>query len=270
MKKLLITDLDDTLYDWLGFFIPAFYAMLDEIIEITGINREILLKEFKIVHQQYGSVEYPFSALELPSILKKYNGKTTVEIKEILGEAFHQFNSVRKHNLCLYDGVSETLKLLYEKGITIIGYTESAQENGFYRLKKLGISQYFKHVYATESQYKNEFVSDDKIMTVRTKKPDKDVLLGICNRENCHPNEVIYIGDSLTKDIYMAGTAGITSVWINHPKEKNNYYDLLVDITSWTEDDFVREFNLKQEFSKSNMKPDYTIHNFKELLDIFI
>lgn len=35
MKKIIITDLDDTLYDWLGFFIPSFYEMVDEIVNIT-------------------------------------------------------------------------------------------------------------------------------------------------------------------------------------------------------------------------------------------
>ena len=43
MKRLLITDLDDTLYDWLGFFIPSFYAMVDEVVKITGISKEILI-----------------------------------------------------------------------------------------------------------------------------------------------------------------------------------------------------------------------------------
>lgn len=269
MKRLLITDLDDTLYDWLGFFIPSFYGMVDEIANITKINKDTLLKEFKLIHQYHGSVEYPFATLELPSILKKYSGKSKEEIKEILSEAFHKFNSIRKYNLKLYDGVEETLKQLFENGITIIGYTESAQENGFYRLKKLGISQYFKHIYASDSQYQNNFMTNDKIIKVKTKKPDKDILLGICEQENCKPNEAIYIGDSMTKDIYMAGLAGVTSVWVNYPKEKNNYYDLLVDITSWTEKDFNREKLLKQEFAKSKMKPDYTIHAFKELLEIF-
>ena len=41
MKKLLITDLDDTLYDWLGYFIPSFYGMVDEIASITKINKDV-------------------------------------------------------------------------------------------------------------------------------------------------------------------------------------------------------------------------------------
>lgn len=53
-------------------------------------------------------------------------------------------------------------KQLFENGITIIGYTESAQENGFYRLKKLGITQYFKNIYTSESKYISDIPLDKK------------------------------------------------------------------------------------------------------------
>ena len=75
LKKVLITDLDDTLYDWLGFFIPSFYAMVDELVSITGIDKEILLSEYKEKHQYYGTVEHPFVTLELPSITEWTSSK---------------------------------------------------------------------------------------------------------------------------------------------------------------------------------------------------
>lgn len=268
MKRLLITDLDDTLYDWLGFFIPSFYAMIDEVVKITGIPKEILIEEYKTKHQYYGSVEYPFVTLELPSVLKKYKDLTTCEIKEVLSEAFHRFNSVRKEKLKLYEGVENTLKELFENNIVIIGYTESSQENGFYRLKKLGIEKYFKTVYVSSSNYENNYPVSEKIKVVSTKKPNKEVLLNICNCEQCSTDETIYIGDSLTKDIYMANMADITSVLIKHPKEKNDYYSRLVDITSWTQDDFQRESKIKEECETRGIYPDYTIHKFDELINI--
>ena len=56
MIKLLISDLDDTLYDWTGFFVPAFYAMADEIARMTGIDEKKLLNEYMAAHQRLGSV----------------------------------------------------------------------------------------------------------------------------------------------------------------------------------------------------------------------
>ena len=270
MKKIIITDLDDTLYDWIGYFIPSFYGMVDEIANITKINKDVLLKEFKLVHQSNGSVEYPFAALKLPSILNKYKGKSEKDIKEILGEAFHTFNSIRKHNLKLYDGVEDTLKQLFENGITIIGYTESAPENGFYRLKKLGIAQYFKHIYTSESKYESNVPFDKKIITVKAKKPNSSVLTSICKNENCETGDVVYVGDSLTKDVYMAKLANMTSVWVDYPKKNNNYYDLLVDITSWSEEDFKREKELKEQYISAGIKPDYTISKFSQVLPIVL
>lgn len=216
------------------------------------------------------NIRFAFATLELPSILNKYNGKSKEDIKEILGEAFHKFNSIRKRNLKLYDGVEDTLKQLFENGITIIGYTESAQENGFYRLKKLGITQYFKNIYTSESKYISDIPLDKKIITVKTKKPDKDILITICKQEKCSISETVYIGDSLTKDVYMAKMANITSIWANYPKDNNNYYNLLVDITSWTEEDFKKEKELKEQFVLSNIKPDYMISKFSQVLPIVL
>ena len=71
MIKLLVSDLDDTIYDWSGFFVPAFYAMADEIAAITGIDEDALLDEYRMTHQRLGSVEYPYATLQLPSIRKK-------------------------------------------------------------------------------------------------------------------------------------------------------------------------------------------------------
>lgn len=85
MIKLLISDLDDTLYDWTGFFVPAFYAMADEIARMTGIDEKKLLNEYMAAHQRLGSVEYPYATLELPSIKAYYNNAPAEELKAALG-----------------------------------------------------------------------------------------------------------------------------------------------------------------------------------------
>lgn len=75
---------------------------------------------------------------------------------------------------------------------------------------------------------------------------------------------------ALTKDVYMAKMANITSIWANYPKDNNNYYNLLVDITSWTEEDFKKEKELKEQFVLSNIKPDYMISKFSQVLPIVL
>ena len=67
--------------------------MVDILVSKTGIEKTVLINEYKVIHQQYCNVEYPFSTLQLPSIKKKYADYSDVELKKILNEAFHRFKS---------------------------------------------------------------------------------------------------------------------------------------------------------------------------------
>lgn len=265
MHKLLITDLDDTLYDWSGFFVPAFYAMAEEIAGITGIAMDQLLHEYREVHQSLGTVEFPYATLRLPSIRACFSGMETAQMKEALRPAFKKFNGIRDSRLRLFPGVAETLEALAARGLTIIGYTESSQENGFYRLQKLGADGFFKRVYACESQFQSAYGSNEKVRTVRTKKPNVDVLLDICRKEGRTPAEVAYVGDSLTKDMYMAKKAGVTALWARYPREDTDYYEKLCAITSWTQEDFEREERLRRHMEQADLKPDHILTSFSQL-----
>jgi hypothetical protein len=53
-KTALITDLDNTLFDWVELWLNCFSAMLDGIVEVSGISREILIPEIAAVHQKHG------------------------------------------------------------------------------------------------------------------------------------------------------------------------------------------------------------------------
>ena len=114
MIKLVITDLDDTLYSWIGFFIPAFYDMAEEVARIINIPKDELLAEYRQVHKKVGSVEFPHATLLLPSVQSKYEGLSKEQQLQHLDSAFHKFNSKRKKLLALYPGVENALAFLVE------------------------------------------------------------------------------------------------------------------------------------------------------------
>lgn len=267
MIKLVITDLDDTIYSWIGFFIPAFYDMVDEISLQLNVSQEQLLKEFKMVHQQVGSVEYPFATLKLPIVKEKYYGYTDEQVKNELNSVFHRFNSTRKRLLKLYPNVEETLRFFHECNISIIAYTESAEENGFYRLKKLGVEHFFDKIYVSDSSYKKmgNIGNSPKTYVVHGKKPNAKILSEICHKEGLSTSEAIYIGDSLSKDMLMAKQAGIRSVWCNYSQyQSEDLYSKLVAISHWTQEDFELEKQYKNEWKNNGYQPDFTIHSFDE------
>lgn len=273
MIKLLITDLDDTLYSWIGFFIPAFYEMVNELSSILKKDKKELLREYKLVHQEKGSVEYPYATTHLPSVQAAYPNYTQKELLKILDPVFHRFNSSRKKNLRLYPNVQDTLTELWESGVRIVGYTESAEENGFYRLRKLGIDNLFCKVYVSDSQYENpnSMVLSEKTEVVHGKKPAPELLEQICKSECISTSEAIYVGDSLTKDIYMAKIAHITSILCKYPCDPRivqELYQKLVAISHWTAIDFEQEQKLKEICFKDNIQPDYTITSFDNVIKI--
>ena len=70
-KSVLITDLDNTLFDWVHLWHSCFSAMFEKIIEISGVPETVLKSEIKTVHQMHGTSEYSFLVEELPSLLER-------------------------------------------------------------------------------------------------------------------------------------------------------------------------------------------------------
>jgi len=279
MRKLLITDLDNTLYDWVTFFVKAFNVMVDELSKLISIDKEKLFKEFKSLHQSYGNTEQPFSILELPSVKKHFGNIPTIELIKKVDVPLHAFNSMRKKYLKLYDGVGETLFTLSKNDFIIVGHTEAIAENGFYRLEKLNILKYFNRLYAMDSNYKghpdskraNLFkIPKEFIINIHKsdKKPNPKLIFDICKKEKISTINTWYIGDSLVRDIVMAKLAGVNSIWARYGTEYDTkLWDTLVKVTHWTERDVILENNLKKKYSK--IKPDYIINKFSEILEIF-
>jgi FMN phosphatase YigB (HAD superfamily) len=172
--------------------------------------------------------------------------------------------------LRLYPGVEEALRYMQQQRIAIVGYTESAEENGFYRLKKLGIEQYFKKIYVSDSTYKRSDYTEKspKTQIVHGIKPNPELLKQICQDEECLFTEAIYMGDSLTKDIMMAKEAGIISVWVDIPEQNPDLYKQLIQISHWSEADFTREKENREKWERCAYSPDYTITDLGQLEQI--
>ncbi len=279
MPKLLITDLDNTLYDWVSFFSQSFEAMVDSIVELTGIDKNILLRDFKDIHQKYNSSERPFAALEVKAIIDYFDTSDKDALKKELAPAFRNFSETRKETLKLYKGVAETLAKLREQGVIVVGHTESYEVNAVYRAKRLGLDKYLNHLYTIGSsssshpdQTKPMIDPGDAEWVVKLpeeeRKPNPRLVLDICEREGVCPSDAYYIGDSIVKDISMANAAGVNSVWAKYGKDfQSANWKLLVSITHWTDEDVRIEEDLKAMYSKET--PTFEVSSFSDLQNIF-
>ena len=276
--KLLITDLDNTLYDWVTFYSQSFEAMAIALSKKIDVPLDTILSEYKVVHQRFGNTEKPFATLELPSVIKYFGSTDKEYLQRELTSVFGAFSAKRKDTLKLYPNVRETLEVLRDSGVKIVGHTEALEFNSLYRIDKLNILEFFDHLYTLEdnnSLHPNPKkaisipVKDDFIIKLPSEdlKPNPELLKYICSQEGIKIEDAVYVGDSLTKDISMAKEVGMTAVWANYGRNFSpDCWKILVRITHWTEKDVVREEELKKDFG--NIKPDIIINDFSELLTL--
>lgn len=279
-KRLLVCDLDNTLYDWVSYFVSAFYAMVDEAVRVTGCDRDRLLDDFRNVHRKHHDSEHPFSLLETQTVRNLYAGKSPKEIVSLLDSAFYAFNSSRKENLQLYPGVREGLDALSQSGVVLVAHTESKLYAAVDRLTRLELTGYFRRVYCRERPQSNHPDPDtgnrwlekfplSKVVELshHQRKPDPTVLLEICRDENVSKEDSAYVGDSMARDMLMARTAGVYSIWAKYgAQHKPEEYEKLVRITHWTGEDVARERELKEKARR--IEVDYILENgFSEIIE---
>ena len=280
-KKLVVCDLDNTLYDWITYFVTSFYSMVNEVVELTGCNREELLDDFQFIHRKYGDSEHPFSLLETNTIRRLFVGKSDKQIAEELDTALLAFNRSRKKTLCLYPGVYEGLNDIQRAGVKLVAYTESNLFSAVDRLNRLGIESFFEKVFCrrrSPSRHPDSRVAFDwfgrysleKFVELADyqRKPNAAVLIDICNQQGAELADVAYVGDSMARDILMAKEAGIFSIWAKYGAAYTaSDYQRLVRITHWTAADVEREVKSAERVKR--IKADAVLEeNFAEIVGV--
>lgn len=277
--KLLVCDLDNTLYDWVSYFVPSFYAMIESALPLISVDLETLLDDMREVHRLHHDSEHPFALLETEAVRRSFPGKTFEETARLLDPAFHQFNRSRLDTLRLYDGVLDGLNLLNSSGVTLVAHTESKLYGALGRLEQLGIRRFFSSVYCLERPRSQQGHSDFSDMRFRRystdnvvelshhqRKPSKDVLLEICERQGVPVTSAAYVGDSIPRDIMMAQQAGVFAIWAKYGASVSKAdYEKLVRISHWSAADVEREQALKS--LAEGVRPDYIANSFRDVVE---
>jgi phosphoglycolate phosphatase-like HAD superfamily hydrolase len=278
--SLLITDIDNTLFDWFLFWHSSFMAMLDKIVEISGLPKEQLVGEIKTIHEKYGTSEYSFVIEELPALQEKHKNS---DLKEIYSDAIEEYRKERRRTLALYPTVLDTLQAIKKNGSLIVAYTESREFYTNYRIRNLGLDGIIDIVYSPKDHDLPDTISQlrkyphSHYLLKKTKqrhtpenvaKPDPSVLLDIAGDLNIHRDQTVYVGDNLVKDVSMARTAGVIDVYAkygsSHTKEG---YDLLGAVTHWPAEVVSKEKGIRAE----DVNPSFTLEKeFRELLAFFV
>ena len=279
--SLLVTDLDNTLWDWFHAWHASFDPMLDKLVVLSGVPRDQLEREIRVVHQRRGTTEYSFLLNELPSLQESAGGQDPMTRYD---EAMHVLNAERKRCTQLYPGVLETLKTIKSRGVQVVAYTEALAFWTQWRIKHTGLDGILDVLYSAPdhdfpvgldlAQLRRYSPSHYEMRETRPEpvprgivKPNERILRTILSSTGCSPQETVYVGDSLMKDVAMAQAVGVHDAYASYGFVQDRpEYGLLQRVSHWPEAD-VR---LEQQISREpHVTPSTVLSSFGELLRYF-
>ncbi len=243
-QKLIVLDIDNTVFNWVEYYVACMCALADKVELLTGIKRDVLFEESRPVFEREGSIEYPFLIQELPSVVQYYNHDIPRLLSEAVEEGRKAFNTTAESILKPYADVIETLekvRALYPD-IPVIALTDAPRYVAMWKLNKLGLLRFFSAVYGLPDpnlpidEKTDEIKVDKEILLKHVKKskfgfegrirvlPDdyekpgvkglKTVLMDF--EMESHLGDVLWVGDNLRKDVGLGKRLGVHTGWARY------------------------------------------------------
>jgi phosphoglycolate phosphatase len=283
-RPAVVADVDNTLYNFVDYFGPAFRAMVHVLAKETSLSEDVLYDSFRTVYTSYHSLEYQFSVQKLDVLSNRYDQD---EMKRLVTLARIAYGRSQRKQFHAYPNVKETLMWLQQQGFAIIAYTDGPLGKLRSKLGSLGLRSFFDGYVAwvpdpadlenpisvetaNEGKWfvKNSLRSQDRLPTIsvteKERKPNQQLLERIVQEFRIDTSRSWYIGDSIVKDLIPARATGFQDVWAKYGKDvQGKNWETLVRISPW-HDAVIRT----EESKTAAFKPKHVLEDFGELRSI--
>lgn len=193
MIKLVIFDLDDTLYPEEQFVKSGFWVVA---LELSKWTNEPPSKIFSSLER----IQRLSSKMVFDRILKEYGIYSSKNVEKLV-----EIYRAHEPNLTLYEDAEKTIRTLKKRGKKL-----GLISDGYYYVQKrkvevLGLESLFDIIVLTDQWGKKYW------------KPHPRAFKVILENISVKPSESVYVGDNLQKDFLASRKMGIYSIHIKRP-----------------------------------------------------
>lgn len=200
MLRGILFDLDDTLYDYKGLERNAKESAEDYAESVLKIDRdkfreafwegrEVVKRQLPYVAAGHNRLLYYQKALE---ILRYRAISSALELEEVY------WNYLLEH-MKLNEGVEELLKFVNGKGWKIGICTDLTAQIQLRKIRKLGLEKWLDCLVTSEE--------------AGIEKPNLQMFQLSLRKMGLESKDVLYVGDSYSRDVEGARSAGMNAVW---------------------------------------------------------
>ncbi|MNW45220.1 (S)-2-haloacid dehalogenase 4A [compost metagenome] len=191
--KIVVFDLDDTLYDEMTYVESGFHAVASYLSECLAVNAEDCLNTMLIELSRNGRGKV------FDNTLLHYRIYSKGTVQECV-------RTYRSHTpqIQLYRDAQLTIERLFQQGIPMYIVTDGNKHVQLKKLKALGLYDL--------PGIKKCYIS--RRFGLKNEKPSPYCFDQICTKENVSPSNVVYIGDNPNKDFIGIKPLGFKTIRI--------------------------------------------------------
>ena len=227
MIKGLLFDLNGTIIDiYTSESDDHIYRTTANFLDYHGIRiapDKLKYEYFDRMKKQKENSHEKFPEFDVVKLFVSLTGKDNYRNRQLAEAAATVFRAAGRYKLELYEGVPEVLKKLDDR-YRLAAVSDGQELWAIPEMATLGLSGFFDPVIIS-SEY-------------GFRKPDERIFNMVLKKLHLAPDEALYVGNDMYRDIYGAGKAGLKTV-------------------------FFRSNQGCQEYCGT--EPDYIIHHFRQL-----
>lgn len=217
----VIWDLDNTIWDWMGYAVPAYEAMCNEIAKIAGKSPDETANAMKAFYAKSGTIE-DVGLVQGLVAADFFDGVEGFDKDKVILQVQRVFSKVRRENLHVYPGIAAVMEEINKRGLRQIAVTDAPKEQAEARLRRSGLSSFFEHVHTMPSpkvegipselqrRFDDPNAPNHSILTEEKPHTDLERILDM-TRERI-AKEVAIIGDNTSKDMALAQNFGCLGI----------------------------------------------------------